>query len=336
MNKKLILIAKLLMSAAILAWLFYQAWKTDQFSELSRRNIRWPWLLGASVTCLAAHLVGYVRWRIMVISLGMPFRVRDAIRIGLAGSFFNLFAFGVVGGDGLRAFYVSRQFPQRISEAITSVVADRLIGMLTMFTFAAGAFFLIDLDQPGFDTEKLTALRIGCWFIIIATIVGFLGVLVAWHSPRIIDHRWVRPILDWPVVGTLTRKFVHAMELYRGRPGAVLGCFALSGLVNVCFIVTIFLVAGSLDPAGPGIDAYFLIAPLSMVANAVPLPGGLGGMELMLDFLYRLFSPHAESPPSVLIAFTFRFLLLGVSALGAIAWMIDRRSIEAAVSAGQR
>lgn len=336
MNKQLILIAKLLMSAAILAWLFYQAWKTDQFSELSRRDIRWPWLLGAGLTCLAAHVVGYVRWRIMVISLGMPFRIRDAIRIGLAGSFFNLFAFGVVGGDGLRAFYVSRQFPQRISEAITSVVADRLIGMLTMFTFASVAFFMIDLNRPGFDVEKLTALRVGCWFIVVATIIGFLGVLIAWHSPRLIDRGWVQPILKWPLLGTLARKFVLAMELYRGRPGAVAGCFALSGLVNVFFIITIFLVAGSLDQAGPGIDAYFLIAPLSMVANAVPLPGGLGGMELMLDFLYRLFSPAVENPPSVLIAFTFRFLLLSVSAFGAIAWTLDRRSINAAVSASHQ
>ena len=70
----------------------------------------------------------------------------DAIRIGFIGSFFGLFAFGIIGSDTLRAFYVTRQAKDRMPEAICSVVADRIVGLITMFSFASVAFLLLDFE----------------------------------------------------------------------------------------------------------------------------------------------------------------------------------------------
>ena len=61
-----------------------------------------------------------------------------------------------------------------------------------------------------------------------------------------------------------------------------------------------------------------------MVSNAMPLPGGIGGMELALDFLYQAFG----CDNGVVVAFTFRFALLTVSAIGAIVWFFNRSNVE--------
>jgi uncharacterized membrane protein YbhN (UPF0104 family) len=60
-----------------------------------------------------------------------------------------------------------------------------------------------------------------------------------------------------------------------------------------------------------------------MVANAAPLPGGLGGMELALKFLYEAFSFET----GVIVGFAFRFSLLCVAALGAIFWFLNRKGV---------
>ena len=51
-------------------------------------------------------------------------------------------------------------------------------------------------------------------------------------------------------------------------------------------------------------------------------------MELALDFLYVAFSPQNTDQRGIVIAFTFRFVLLITSAVGAIAWFLNRRAID--------
>ncbi len=91
------------MSIGILAWLFNKAWQDDQFQTIAQGPKDWRWLGLAVVACFAAHWLGFWRWRVMVRALDLPFSFVDATRIGFIGCFFNLFAFGVIGGDSLRS-----------------------------------------------------------------------------------------------------------------------------------------------------------------------------------------------------------------------------------------
>ena len=322
---------KLSISLAILGYLFHCAAGTDQFSVLTTSETHWSWIGLAVLLCLVAHVISFLRWRVMVLALGLPFSVVDALRIGFIGSFFNLFAFGVVGGDTLRSFYVARQVPQRIPEAVASVIADRLIGMLTMFTFASIAFLALDFESLAdqVSVERWQAFRFTCWVILTMTGGGYLGLVVVWQSPRLARVRWFARLGQIPWLGALVRRFANVIAIYRGRPGALLAGFAMSALVNISFVACIYAVAVAIQRGGPSFANFWLIAPISMVANAAPLPGGLGGMELALDFLYRLFAVGLSEPRGVVIAFAYRFVLLVVSALGAVAWLMSRKSIHA-------
>ena len=328
MNKKLpILILKTALSAAILAYLFHTAWSTEQFHDLSTEDLNWGWMGMAILLCVTAHVVSYLRWRVMVRALDIPFNIYDAVRIGFIGSFFNLFAFGVVGGDSLRAFYVTRQVKHRVPEVIASVLADRMIGLLTMFSFASAAFFLTDISHFG-DTanpQKTQAMITACRFIVTATLLGYSSLVALLFIPRLTQTRGFNRLLTIPKLGPMIGRLAQVLNVYQQKKRALGFCFLLSAVIVGCFTTSIFSIALAINNSHPTLAQHFIITPISMTANAIPLPGGIGGMELALDFLYQAFASNDGNQRAIVIAFTFRFVLLITSAIGAAAWFLQRK-----------
>ena len=70
-------------------------------------------------------------------------------------------------------------------------------------------------------------------------------------------------------------------------PSVLVVGLALSVSSHLLFAITIYSIARFCGGDHPTLFDHFIIAPISLVANCVPLPGGLGGMETVLDFLYR-------------------------------------------------
>ena len=85
----------------------------------------------------------------LVRALGLPFRMRDAMRLGFIGLLFNMVVPGAVGGDFVKAAYLMRE-QSRKTQAAASVAIDRLIGLLGMFVLAVavGAFSWGDVEPP--------------------------------------------------------------------------------------------------------------------------------------------------------------------------------------------
>lgn len=321
----LITVIKFSISISILVYLFNTARNDDQFELMFDTPKRWGWIATGLVACLLAHLIGFVRWQLMVRALGLPFSLLDALRIGFIGLFFNLVAFGVIGGDTLRAYYVTRQVKGRVPEAISSVVADRLIGILTMFSVASIAFLLFDSSRLAIDhSEEFAGIRNvgrGVWFL---TIVGYLGLIGLYCSPWLTHHRWYQSVMRLPRIGGILMRLMAVVTIYRSRPGAVGLGFLLSIGVNFCFAISIYSLAVGITTVHPSFLNHFVIEPIVMVSNAAPVPGGIGGMELAMKFLYQAFSYET----GVVVAFAFRLALLSVSAIGGAFWLMNRSKMK--------
>lgn len=325
MKRFLVPAVKCLLSIAILTYLFNKAINEDQFLKLFSAKKNWLWLATGFVSCLMAHLFGFVRWRIMVRAIDLPFSFRDAMRIGFMGVFFNLIAFGVVGGDVLRGFYITREFQNRKAEAIASVVADRMSGMLTTFLVASLAFQFLDFDDLRIHhPQKWAAIRLVCHVVTVATVIGISALLAMFFTRRLGQKSWMRSLLNVPTLGKFLRNVFGVVSVYRNRPGAILGAFGCSLMVNASFAFSIFAIAVGLFDDAPGFASHFIISPITMVSNAIPLPGGLGGMEVALHLMYQAF----DCEHGVVVAFTYRFCLLSVSAIGAVVWFLNRSSVK--------
>ena len=329
-GKKIVIAAiKIGLSAAILGWLYHQARQEDQFSVIATREKNWHWLILALLACLMAHVISFYRWKVLVRALDIPFTTRDAMRIGFIGTFFGyVFLLGVVAGDSLRVFYAARDARKKIAEVICTVFADRAIGMLTMFTFASIGFLLLGIDfDDARNPEKVEIIRILCRLIVTATVIGWLVVAGFLLSPKIESSRLMKWLENLPRIGGIIAQLADVVRLYRRRLGTLMNCFGLSLLVNLCLVTTIYLIPLGINVQHPSLAQHFLIAPISMAANAVPLP--MGGMELMLSYFYEAMSTAGmESKHGIVVAFTFRFMLLMLAAIGAVAWFANRRQIE--------
>jgi hypothetical protein len=267
----------------------------------------------------------------------------DALRIGFVGQFFGLIAFGVLGGDSLRAFYAARCGQQdepppndsrgaqkkrgmtkQMGKAVASVFFDRVLGLLAMMGFAGLGFFFTDwtVIGNGDNANMLAALKSASLMMLIASAVGILGVFTMVNIPQLLAMKLYDSAMRIPWVGGLMGQLIKATLILRNRQGVIWLSFFLSIICNILIIVTIYAVAQFVGGNHPGLWEHWLIAPISMIANSVPLPGGLGGMEAVLNLQYQALSPvERGAETGIVVGFLFRFVLLLISATGAFLWL---------------
>jgi len=119
---------------------------------------------------LVATLATFVRWLGLVRVVEPSFRLSAAVLLGFIGNLFNLIIPGGVGGDLIKAAYLVKMDVKR-TQAIASMVIDRLIGLLGLFILAgvAGAF-----AWPHAATEVHRLILI-VW---VAVALGALGLIL--------------------------------------------------------------------------------------------------------------------------------------------------------------
>lgn len=329
MNRTLITLAKFAVSFGILGYLFYNAWQQNQFHELASATTRWEWWLIGLAACLAATLVSFYRWWALVRALEIPFRLIDAMRLGFISQLFNLLSIGVFGGDAMRAFAAARQVPHRMPEAVASVVVDRAIGLLTMFIFGATAYWLSDFSQiQARHPKTLEAVRIVCIFATIASVVGVAGLIVILMSPGL--NRWplMRAIVAIPKMGPTIERLLNVILVYRRSKPQMFCAFLNSMSVNALLAISIFAIAHGISDNHPTLMQHLVISPVVMVANAAPLPGGLGGMEISLDLMYKAFSQvDAPAEHGFIVALGYRVVLLIIAGIGVIFYFAKKPAL---------
>jgi glycosyltransferase 2 family protein len=87
-------------------------------------------LMGATI------FAGVVRWQIVLKVHGLDMPLARTTQISLIAHFFNSFLLGSVGGDVLKAYYVARETHHKKTEAVVTVLVDRLIGLFSLLVFA--------------------------------------------------------------------------------------------------------------------------------------------------------------------------------------------------------
>src|SRR6202035_5724592 len=87
---------------------------------------------------VAGQVMSAYRWKLLGAILKIPAPFIDYLSYAFIGMFTNVFVPGLVGGDALRAVYLGRRH-QRLADAIASVAADRIVGLIGLFWLAATA-----------------------------------------------------------------------------------------------------------------------------------------------------------------------------------------------------
>ena len=322
-------ILKITLSALLITYLVYSAYTHDQFDVLWQGGVSPTRYLAALALSLLALLITFVRWYFLVYGLGLPIRIWDAIRFGFVGYFFNFVTVGTVGGDAIRAYFVARNNPDRRTEAIATVVVDRLIGLVALFTLTGIVLMCLDLNRLcGDDLTTLSVLETCRWVSVScgAAGLGLLAILCFFRA--FFDWKIWSKLFELPWVGPITRQLHGAGVTYSRRPSIVFGAYLASLPVHAINSIAVFVVATSLPIAHPSLLMHLVAVPLSSLAGVLPLPGGIGAFEGMLAILYRALATNpVASEHGLLVAFGFRVITLIAASIGLVLYFAERKEI---------
>jgi len=249
------------------------------------------WVFTAAVILyVVAQFIFVYRWRILLWSQKIHIEFWAAIRLHFLGLFYNNCLPGSVGGDVLRAWYVTKHTDKKV-EAALSVFVDRAIGLGSTVVMALGAYWLIPSGQAG-GQLKLSAdeLNIGdkiaaLWpLLAVAVGVFFAGLCVVCVSQK--GRRVLFQIRH--KASAAFAKSMGAFKLYLCSPLT----FVLAVILSLCCqslaIIGFWLIGHNL-----GIEAqlkyYFMFYPLSWIIGVIPISvGGAGVMELGLKGMFGM------------------------------------------------
>jgi len=330
--------AKFGISFAILSYLFYRAGQDESFSGLAGQPKNWPILAAALALGLTAILTTMLRWYGMVRALDLPFRIRDAFRLGFIGYFFSFLTLGVMGGDTLKAIFIAREQPDKKTEAVASVIVDRVIGLYALCVMAAVAFWVVDFPdasgQAAADLETLKNTGRTVFAVCLAMGGVFLAMLVV---PALTGPGMQRQLGRLPLVGSTLGRLTAAAALYRRRAPVVVGMFLLSLVTHFCFSSCVYLVALGLNHPHPSFELHFAIVPIANVIGSLPLPGGLGGFEFAIYTLYKTLAPAIGMNAShgFVVALGYRIITLVIAGIGVVVYLFSRHDIKRLMAQNQ-
>jgi uncharacterized protein (TIRG00374 family) len=272
LKKRLITLSKIVISLAIIGYLFYKLIGTpkgwDAFVKMLWQHKDWDLLAGGFVFLLMAVMITIVRWWYLVRALGIDFSMPAAVRIGFLGYFFNFAPTGIAGGDLLKAWMLAREKPGNRAKALASVVVDRIIGLYVLFLVAAAGVFI-----TGFwDIADTTVHRL-CLAVLIVTLVSTVGIVLI-LLPGFLEWRLIRGLTRIPKIGHAIESLLEAIQIYRSKRLVLFLTSLMSVPVHGFLTLSLLLLALGLKFDRVPARDYFAIYPISGIAQTIPLPAG--------------------------------------------------------------
>lgn len=327
-KKLLIQFAKIGISLGILAYLAIDVWHNHPglFRRLWEEPKRWDFFLLAWMLILSAVMLSFVRWFFLVRALDLPFRLRDAFRLGFLGYLFNFVSLGSVGGDLFKAVFIAREQEGRRTAAVATVVVDRFIGLVGLVLIASAAVLLTDMTD--FRAEFQTLGKFTLLAASIAMLV-FFGLMFRFGTEG--------PIADFlceiPRVGDLFQRIYEAARAYQKQRAVLLLALMITFGTHGLNVLGFYCIARGLPDTAPSLAVHFLIIPIGMVSGALPLPGGgLGAFEAVMKELYAQVMPaQGNLAQGLVVALVYRIITILVAITGVVLYLTRRREVDRAM-----
>jgi glycosyltransferase 2 family protein len=321
----LVPLVKMALAAAILGFLAYRVQQNQGFARLVNEPKDWR-LLGAALVCTFLSIaLSFVRWHVLVNALGLSFPLLDAMRLGALGFALNFVSLGTIGGDLFKAIFLAKQYPGRRTEAVATVMADRLLGLLMMMVLASAAILMADWHDAPPEIALL------CRMILVAAAGGFVGVGVLLFVPLVTDERIRSLVEKVPVVGATAGRLIGAIEAYRDQKSQLLVAAGIGLVVDLLFVTSFYLVARGLPVHAPSFAQHLLIVPVANMAGAIPAtPSGLGTLEAAAEALYRTVPGNSGTVPGdgTLVALAHRVTMIAVAMIGMVFYVSQRAELQ--------
>jgi uncharacterized protein (TIRG00374 family) len=302
----------------------YLAFRGEDFGQLIEVLRRFSlWVFASALGLyIIAQLIFALRWTLLMQSQSIKIGFSPAVRLHFLGLFYTHCLPSSVGGDLLRAWYVTRHTNKKL-EAALSVFIDRAIGLIGMLIMAFFCYWFIPVDGhqgrfefpykvnllQGMDEYKLVFAVAG---VVLAAVFAIL--LSSARGRGLLRHGcgFIREH------GTIIlRKIQDAIRIYFNKKLIIICALLLTFCLQSLCVVAMWLIGREIGITAH-IKYYFIFFPLSWLLGALPISvGGAGIMELWLkDIFIRVCGVPGEH--SLVLALFQRLMWLVGSLPGAV------------------
>lgn len=300
-----------------------RTWRSDpEALELLLDGPRSAWrVVACFVLIVAAAMVTFVRWHLLLRTLHIPIRLRDTMRLGFFGQLLNFVSLGQVGGDLFKAFFIAKEQKGRRSEAVGTIIVDRVCGLYGLLIVATVAL----LVSRAAELSPQVAIIANVTYVF--TIVCTIGAILV-LTPAIARSAWIRKLTEIPRIGPAFHRLLNAIYLFQNNRVQLLFIGVLSLLVHILIAFGVYFAATGLYAETPSMADIFVASPLACVVGALPIsPGGLGTYEVAMDYLYDLFSPPDKQGRGIVVASCYRIGTICVAVIGIVFYWMRHREL---------
>jgi len=309
--RRLLPYAKLLISAGLVTWIISSSDLAQVWESL--RGVELEYLAFAFLSLPLGVYLGASRWKGLLRAQGVDASLPFLYGSHMVAAFIKQFLPSTIGGDAIRGYDSWRAGASK-SIAVATVGVDRLLGMLVLALYAAGA--VLFAPTVG-EIWLLRLLALGAAVVLVVIVASIF--LPRPKLPGFILRAWssVPGIVQRPF-----NKLIGALGAFSGRQDALAAGFGLSILLQLNVIVFYWLIARSLG-FGLSVGQMFLVVPIATFLMMLPISiNGIGVRESAWVGLLALYGVGAA--PAVALAWLEYGLMLLLGLIGGIVYATRR------------
>ncbi len=299
-GKALATVGKLAVSLALMGWLVSRYGDDPGFRmALERLDLR-AFLIAEGVVA-AGLVLSALRWKILLRAAGVSLGLGRAVRLYLAGYFFNFFLPTTVGGDVVRGMGAGKT--ARLSVIGGSILVERILGF--------GCLLGIGL-VASYGMASLAAARAVLW-ISTAIYVAGLAALLLVPLPETAHKGKIGRVL-----GGLRRTAIE-VRTFGFHGSALAGALALSFTWQLMLIGANAILSSGLGGVAP---AKFLMAlvPVVQAVSMVPISfGGLGVRETGYEYFFG--ASGLDPGGAVALGLAWLGVTIALALKGGLVWL---------------
>ncbi|MFG0291147.1 MAG: lysylphosphatidylglycerol synthase transmembrane domain-containing protein [Rhodopirellula sp. JB044] len=318
-------LVKFLVPVIIIGYLLWRMPASD-WEKLSERSIAYPVLFAALGVALAAIVLSFVRWWLLVRCQGIPLSLMEAMRLSSICFLLSFVSAGSVGGDLFKAVFLARRSPGKRIAAIASVVVDRGAGLYGLLLLVSmGLLIRQSTDSFEFNGVGLDDIK---WMVGILLGVGTAVLVTLVFGGKVVD-RIISRLSEINVIGPLVEKIGPPLRTFHDHPWTFALSLVMSVGVQGLLVVSMFLIATSMYGSPPTLAEHFVIVPIGMLASALPLtPAGIGVLEATIETLYHLVPAQPTDASGTLVALVFELVKLVLAIIGTIFYWTAGKDVQ--------
>jgi uncharacterized protein (TIRG00374 family) len=273
-----------------------------------------------------------VRWLLLVRAQGIDLQVITAVKLHFIGLYYNNVMPSSIGGDFLRAWYVSKHTNKRV-EAALSVFVDRAVGLLGILLMAVFSYFFLfkglDLKGPVAEESSGTSSVYGLLVNVCLVGSGVMVIILVFCAMSPVFRNSIKRVAleTWQKLVILAKKGMEVVYVYWKRPIVLLLTLGLTLFLQSVTIWAFWLLGRDLGIEA-GIKYYFVIFPGMWVVGALPISiAGVGVLEGGIAFLFARLA-HVPLAQGTCLSLCQRFIWLISSIPGGIVHLMGRHLPE--------